>query len=208
MTFRNTVSDLTILMALAVFVMYVILAILYESYLHPLTVLSTLLTALVGGLLTLSLFGEQASLYAAVVVPIGQEELGSHESQGFITRRVTNYLNLAGAIALAPLAWDTAAGRDPCSWRHWGRWLTWSGMLLLLAALVWLHAHLEAFLDLEVREVIDHKQFRPAHRWYLWLSTLQWSFGLLYLLLSLQAWKAEDRAPINAPVNGGETQGA
>ena len=66
LTFSNTVRDLTILMALAVFVMYVILAILYESYLHPLTVLSTLPTALVGGLLTLFLFGEQASLYAFV----------------------------------------------------------------------------------------------------------------------------------------------
>jgi HAE1 family hydrophobic/amphiphilic exporter-1 len=66
LTFQNTVRDLTILMTLAVFVMYVILAILYESYLHPLTVLSTLPTALVGGLLTLYLFGEQASLYAFV----------------------------------------------------------------------------------------------------------------------------------------------
>jgi len=65
-TFSTTVHDLTILMALAVFVMYVILAILYESYVHPLTVLSTLPTALVGGLLTLLLFGEQASLYAFV----------------------------------------------------------------------------------------------------------------------------------------------
>jgi HAE1 family hydrophobic/amphiphilic exporter-1 len=66
LTFRDTVRDLTILMGLAVFVMYVILAILYESYLHPLTVLSTLPTALVGGLLTLYLFGAQASLYAFV----------------------------------------------------------------------------------------------------------------------------------------------
>ncbi len=66
LTFRNTVSDLTVLMGLAVFVMYVILAILYESYVHPLTVLSTLPTALVGGLLTLYIFGEQASLYAFV----------------------------------------------------------------------------------------------------------------------------------------------
>jgi hydrophobic/amphiphilic exporter-1 (mainly G- bacteria), HAE1 family len=66
LTFRNTVRDLTLLMLLAVFVMYVILAILYESYVHPLTVLSTLPTALVGGLLTLFLFGEQASLYAFV----------------------------------------------------------------------------------------------------------------------------------------------
>lgn len=65
-TFSNTVTSLTILMALAVFVMYVILAILYESYVHPLTVLSTLPTALVGGLLTLYLFRQEASLYAFV----------------------------------------------------------------------------------------------------------------------------------------------
>ncbi len=66
LTFRQTVSNLTVLMILAVFVMYVILAILYESYLHPVTVLSTLPTAMVGGLLTLWLFNEQASLYAYI----------------------------------------------------------------------------------------------------------------------------------------------
>src|SRR2546429_3217582 len=66
LTFRNTVRDLTILMLLAVFVMYVVLAVLYESYVHPLTVLSSLPVALVGGLLTLWVFGEQASLYAYV----------------------------------------------------------------------------------------------------------------------------------------------
>jgi hydrophobic/amphiphilic exporter-1 (mainly G- bacteria), HAE1 family len=65
-TFSRTVTSLTILMGLAVFVMYVILAILYESYVHPLTVLSTLPTALVGGLLTLMVFGAEASLYAFV----------------------------------------------------------------------------------------------------------------------------------------------
>ena len=65
-TFSNTVTSMTILMGLAVFVMYVILAILYESYVHPLTVLSTLPTALVGGLLTLYVFGQEASLYAFV----------------------------------------------------------------------------------------------------------------------------------------------
>jgi len=66
LTFRNTVSDLAILMLVAVFVMYVILAILYESYLHPITVLSSLPVALLGGLLTLWLFGADASLYAYI----------------------------------------------------------------------------------------------------------------------------------------------
>jgi HAE1 family hydrophobic/amphiphilic exporter-1 len=66
-------SSLTILMILAVFVMYVILAILYESYIHPITVLSTLPTAMVGGLATLFVVGMlttgkpmEASLYAFI----------------------------------------------------------------------------------------------------------------------------------------------
>jgi HAE1 family hydrophobic/amphiphilic exporter-1 len=66
LTFRNTVSDLAVLMVVAIFVMYVILAILYESYLHPITVLSSLPVALLGGLLTLWLFGAEASLYAYI----------------------------------------------------------------------------------------------------------------------------------------------
>ncbi len=64
--FQNTVSDLAMLMVVAVFAMYVILAILYESYLHPITVLSSLPVALLGGLLTLWLFGAEASLYAYI----------------------------------------------------------------------------------------------------------------------------------------------
>ena len=47
LTFRSTVSDLTVLMLVAVFVMYCILGILYESYLHPITVLSSLPVAFV-----------------------------------------------------------------------------------------------------------------------------------------------------------------
>jgi HAE1 family hydrophobic/amphiphilic exporter-1 len=66
LTFRNTVTSLSILMVMAVFVMYIILGILYESYLHPITVLSSLPVALVGGLLTLALFRQEASLYAYI----------------------------------------------------------------------------------------------------------------------------------------------
>jgi HAE1 family hydrophobic/amphiphilic exporter-1 len=64
--FKQTIADLSVLMILAVFVMYVILGILYESYLHPLTVLSGLPVALVGGLATLILLGQEANLYAYI----------------------------------------------------------------------------------------------------------------------------------------------
>jgi len=41
------------------------------------------------------------TFYASVVVPVGSDFLGSHVDQGWITRSVTNYLNLSGAVALA-----------------------------------------------------------------------------------------------------------
>ncbi|MDQ3415435.1 MAG: efflux RND transporter permease subunit [Verrucomicrobiota bacterium] len=59
-------SALPFLVIAAVFVMYVILGILYESYVHPITVLSTLFPAVVGGLMTLWLFGSTLSLYSVI----------------------------------------------------------------------------------------------------------------------------------------------
>ncbi|MBC8108359.1 MAG: efflux RND transporter permease subunit [Anaerolineae bacterium] len=66
LVFQETTRTMIPLMIMAVFVMYVILGILYESYLHPITVLSTLPTAMVGGLATLLIFGQEASLYAFI----------------------------------------------------------------------------------------------------------------------------------------------
>ena len=57
---------LPFLVLAALFVMYVILGILYESYVHPITVLSTLFPAVVGGLLTLWLFHSTLSLYSVI----------------------------------------------------------------------------------------------------------------------------------------------
>jgi HAE1 family hydrophobic/amphiphilic exporter-1 len=57
---------LPFLVLAALFVMYVILGILYESYVHPITVLSTLFPAVVGGLFTLWLFKSTLSLYSVI----------------------------------------------------------------------------------------------------------------------------------------------
>src|SRR6266487_5222122 len=61
---------LPFLVIAAVFVMYVILGILYESYVHPVTVLSTLFPAVVGGLMTLWLFNSTLSLLGYRAVPL------------------------------------------------------------------------------------------------------------------------------------------
>ena len=65
-TFSQTFSQLGVLLLVAVFIMYVILGILYESWFHPITVLSSLPVAAVGGLLTLLLFHSELSLYSYI----------------------------------------------------------------------------------------------------------------------------------------------
>jgi len=64
--FKQSFSNLTFLFILTIFVIYLILGILYESFLHPITVMSTLPPATFGGLLTLYIFGETLSLYSFV----------------------------------------------------------------------------------------------------------------------------------------------
>jgi hypothetical protein len=131
--------------------------------------------------------------YASVVVPVGQEELGSHRRQGFITRKVTNYLNLSGVVALGVLAIDLAA-HDPSRWRRAARGLSWLGMAVTLAGLAALHWFMDDWLEPASRSILAPDAFQAAHRSYLWVSTIQWVFGLVYLCLALGAWRAVDRA--------------
>ena len=64
--FQSSMNGLGLLLALAILVVYIVLGILYESFIHPLTILSGLPSAAVGALLTLYLFGIPLTLYAFV----------------------------------------------------------------------------------------------------------------------------------------------
>jgi Na+-driven multidrug efflux pump len=132
------------------------------------------------------------TFYASVVVPVGQQVFG-HLGQGFITRQVTVYLNLAGSVALVVLVWDQFAARDPARWRRASRWLLWAGMVFTLLWLFWLHGQLNDLLVVKGRIIRDPDLFRARHRLYLWISTVQWAWGLLYLFLTLVTWRKEDR---------------
>ena len=64
--FEAAVKSLSVLLIISIFIMYVILGILYESYIHPLTILTTLPPAVFGGLATLYLCGSELSMYAYI----------------------------------------------------------------------------------------------------------------------------------------------
>ena len=64
--FQDSMRGLGWVLLLAIFVIYVVLGILYESFIHPLTILSGLPSAGFGALLTLMLFGSDLNIYAFV----------------------------------------------------------------------------------------------------------------------------------------------
>ncbi len=66
--FQKSVNNEPLLILAALAAVYMTLGILYESYVHPLTILSTLPSAGVGALLALQVFGEEFSLIAMIGV--------------------------------------------------------------------------------------------------------------------------------------------
>ena len=64
--FQASLKGMGLLLLLALVVIYLVLGILYESFIHPLTILSGLPTAALGALLTLLAFGIELNMYAFV----------------------------------------------------------------------------------------------------------------------------------------------
>ncbi len=183
LTFRETVSSLSILMLLAVFVMYVILAILYESFLHPITVLSSLPVALVGGLLTLWLFHAEASLYAFIgmfmlmgivkkngimIVDFAQQRLEEgvtddeaiHEAsmERFRPIMMTTLAALMGALPIALGFGADGASRRPLGLVVVGGLIVSQFITLYITPAIYLY--LEEFQE----RVLDRTSFFRSHR--------------------------------------------
>jgi HAE1 family hydrophobic/amphiphilic exporter-1 len=64
--FQSSLKNLALLLVVAILVVYIVLGVLYESYIHPLTILSGLPSAGLGALLTLLIFRVDLSIYAFV----------------------------------------------------------------------------------------------------------------------------------------------
>ncbi|HKQ81126.1 MAG TPA: multidrug efflux RND transporter permease subunit [Steroidobacteraceae bacterium] len=66
LAFRSNLSNELLLLAAAVLVMYIVLGVLYESFIHPITILSTLPSAGIGALLALMVFGDDLTIIALI----------------------------------------------------------------------------------------------------------------------------------------------
>jgi len=66
LAFRSNLTNELLLLLAAVLVMYIVLGVLYESFIHPITILSTLPSAGIGALLALMLAGEDLTIIALI----------------------------------------------------------------------------------------------------------------------------------------------
>jgi HAE1 family hydrophobic/amphiphilic exporter-1 len=65
-TFQSSMANLGLLLFIAIGVVYIVLGMLYESYIHPVTILSGLPSAGLGALITLWLFHDELNIYSFV----------------------------------------------------------------------------------------------------------------------------------------------
>ncbi len=133
--FQNSVKGLGILLIIAVLVIYLVLGILYESFIHPITILSGLPAAGLGALITLRLFGEDLNLYSfvGIILLLGivkknaimmidvavaaerNEGKSAEEAifQGCIQRfRPIMMTTMAALLGTLPIAFGTGAGGE------------------------------------------------------------------------------------------------
>ncbi len=181
--FQETIAGLSILMIFAVFSMYVILGILYESYVHPITVLTALPVATVGGLATLLLFGQEASLYAYIgmFLLIGIVKKNGIMMIDFALQRMAEGMERVPAVHEAcierfrPIMMTTLAalmGAIPLAMGHGadGRSRQPLGLIivggLIFSQLITLYVTPALFLYLEAfqENVLDRNSFFRSHR--------------------------------------------
>jgi HAE1 family hydrophobic/amphiphilic exporter-1 len=133
--FESSLGNLALLLVVAILVVYIVLGILYESYIHPVTILSGLPSAGFGALITLFLFHMDLNIYAFVglIMLIGIVEknaimqidfaLDAERNQGFTPRqaiyegclirfRPIMMTTMAALLGAVPIALGYGAGGE------------------------------------------------------------------------------------------------
>jgi hypothetical protein len=132
--------------------------------------------------------------YAGVVVPTGSAVLGSHTTQGFVTQRVTHWMNVASGPTLLIFFWNLlSTPRSLGSWVVRLLFWTWLLMLGVQIVLLLLHPVLDRMLVPAEERIINHPRFYRLHGLYLDLASVQHFAAILHLWCAMNLWRRADR---------------
>ncbi|MDQ0470339.1 efflux RND transporter permease subunit [Labrys wisconsinensis] len=132
--FQDSTANIPFLLFAAILVVYIVLGILYESFIHPLTILSGLPSAGIGALLTLELFGLELSVIAMIGLimligivkknaimmvdfAVGRRAAGASAKEAIVEAATLRFrpimmTTLSAILGALPIALGTGAGAE------------------------------------------------------------------------------------------------
>jgi HAE1 family hydrophobic/amphiphilic exporter-1 len=163
--FQSSQSSQIVLVVLALVVIYILLGVLYESYIHPITILAGLPSAAVGALLTLRIFGFELTMIAVIGILLliglvkknaimmidfalaAQREQGMTPAEAIRTACILRFrpimmTTLAAAFGALPIALGLGAGaelRQPLGLAVVGGLLVSQVITLLITPVIYLY---------------------------------------------------------------------
>lgn len=143
-------------------------------------------------LFSYALFWGGLTFYTGFAVRIAHDVLSDPMDGGMITQRVTVLLQyFAAATVVLMLANAIQVGRKL---RKLGFTLAFCAITLgvTVGGLVIVHGKLDAVIDVEAVEISDREVFAANHQRYNQLTTVQWIASLVYLPLTVVAWRKVD----------------
>lgn len=140
-------------------------------------------------ILAVSLWFGGFTFYTACVVRVGSKVVGGL-TQGYITKQVTEVLEVLAAIMAVGVALDIAA-----SWKSAGRWMrvlqctAWLTMAASTVSIIAIHLKMNALLDASTMAKPNHDLFSPFHQAYQFISTCLWLATVTYVVMMVSNYQ-------------------
>ena len=144
-------------------------------------------------ILLFALFWGGLTFYTGIVVRVIHSNVNDPMDGGLITQQVTLYLqHLATATLMAMFVNAVLVVKQS---RRYGIALLVCCTLLAcaVAGLYFVHGQLDSVIDRGNAAILDREVFTINHRRYNQFTTLEWISSILYLPLTIVAWRQRDR---------------
>lgn len=149
-------------------------------------------------LLSYALLWGGLTFYTGFVVRIIHDVVVDPMYGGMITQRVTVLLQVFGGATTVLMLWNASQVRRVCKKYAAGLVLCAVILGVSVAGLAIVHRHLDAVIDVDAAEITDRDAFTIGHRRYNQLTTIEWIASLVYLPVTVAAWRKVDRTGAEA----------